>query len=138
MVHVFFEQMFVFANVPQTSAYTQAPFYTMAQTDRKALVALYNATGGAKWRNKRNWNTSAALSQWYGVEVNSQGRVVELSLGRNNLQGIILRFFLAISLTFPKNSLTDSQWPFHEVASLTTCHNVVSFVRSRVLHTVYA
>ncbi|CAN0535768.1 unnamed protein product, partial [Ectocarpus sp. 8 AP-2014] len=39
----------------------------MAQTDRKALVALYNATGGAKWRDNRNWNTSAALSQWYGV-----------------------------------------------------------------------
>ncbi|CAB1108811.1 unnamed protein product [Ectocarpus sp. CCAP 1310/34] len=44
---------------------TQPPYldYTMVQTDRKALVALYNATGGAKWEHTRNWNTSAALSQ---------------------------------------------------------------------------
>ncbi|CAB1114530.1 unnamed protein product [Ectocarpus sp. CCAP 1310/34] len=66
-----------------------APYYTMAQPDREALVALYNATGGAKWENKRNWNTRAALSQWYGVEVDSQGRVVTLSLAGNNLQGTI-------------------------------------------------
>ncbi|CAB1109882.1 unnamed protein product [Ectocarpus sp. CCAP 1310/34] len=77
---------------PATTALVQnckekAPHYTMAQPDRKALVALYNATGGAKWRNKRNWNTRAALSQWYGVEVDSQGRVVTLHLGGNNLQG---------------------------------------------------
>ncbi|CAB1114032.1 unnamed protein product [Ectocarpus sp. CCAP 1310/34] len=76
---------FVFANVPQTSAYPGPLDYTMAQTDRKALVALYNATGRAKWEYTRNWNTSAALSQWHGVEVNCQGRVVKLSLGGNNL-----------------------------------------------------
>lgn len=61
----------------------------MAQTDRKALVALYTATGGAKWKNKRNWNSNAALSQWYGVEVDAQGRVAKLLLSSNNLQGII-------------------------------------------------
>ncbi|CAM9560167.1 unnamed protein product [Ectocarpus sp. 13 AM-2016] len=65
----------------------------MAQTDREALVALYNATGVAEWRNNRNWNTSAALSQWYGVEVNSQGRVVKLILGFNDLQGILRYLF---------------------------------------------
>ncbi|CAN0109851.1 unnamed protein product, partial [Laminaria digitata] len=62
----------------------------MAQIDREALVALYNATDGAKWRNNRNWNTNAALSQCYGVKVDTQGRVVELSLGFNKLRGILI------------------------------------------------
>lgn len=85
--------------------HTQVPF-TMAQTDRKALVALYNTTA---WLNNRNWGTSAALSQWYGVEeVNTQGRVVKLALNFNNLQGILLQYPSCMSLTFPKNSLTDS------------------------------
>lgn len=59
----------------------------MAQTDRDALLALYNATDGANWENSTNWNTDAVLSDWYGVEVNDQGRVVSLSLYVNNLQG---------------------------------------------------
>ncbi|CAN0274257.1 unnamed protein product, partial [Ectocarpus sp. 4 AP-2014] len=71
-----------FANVP----HTQAHFSVMSQTDRKALVALYNATGGAEWNENRNWNTSAALLQWDGVEINSQGRVVKLILESNNLR----------------------------------------------------
>ncbi|CAN0546467.1 unnamed protein product, partial [Ectocarpus sp. 12 AP-2014] len=77
------------------------------------------------------------LSRWYGVEVNSQGRVVKLSLESNNLRGIILPFLSCDLFDLPQE-LLDRQWPFHEVASLTTCHNVVSFVRYRVLHTVYA
>ncbi|CAN0240827.1 unnamed protein product, partial [Ectocarpus sp. 4 AP-2014] len=61
----------------------------MSQTDREALVALYNATGGAEWKKNRNWNTSAALSQWHGVEMNFEGRVVKLTLRSNNLRGPI-------------------------------------------------
>ena len=30
-----------------------------AATDRAALVALYNATGGANWRNNGNWLSNA-------------------------------------------------------------------------------
>ncbi|CAN0420719.1 unnamed protein product [Ectocarpus sp. 13 AM-2016] len=41
----------------------------MAQADRKALIALYNGTCGAKWKQKKNWNTGAALSRWEGVNV---------------------------------------------------------------------
>ncbi|CAM9988840.1 unnamed protein product [Ectocarpus sp. 4 AP-2014] len=66
-----------------------APFSVMSQTDCKALVALYKATGGAWWKKNRNWNTRAALSQWHGVEINSQGRVVKLTLPGNNLRGPI-------------------------------------------------
>eukprot|EP00752_Nemacystus_decipiens_P016381 g14643.t1 len=62
---------------------------TMAQTDRDALSALHNATDGPKWKNNTNWNTDADLSEWYGVKLNGEGRVAELSLGNNNLRGRI-------------------------------------------------
>ncbi|CAN0320031.1 unnamed protein product, partial [Scytosiphon promiscuus] len=58
----------------------------MASRDRHALIALYNATGGANWEDSTNWNTDADLSEWYGVEVH-EGRVVKLSLNGNNLEG---------------------------------------------------
>ncbi|CAM9629785.1 unnamed protein product, partial [Scytosiphon promiscuus] len=57
-------------------------------TDRDVLLALYNATGGAKWRRNDNWNTVAGLGRWYGVEANG-GRVVKLCLSDNNLRGHI-------------------------------------------------
>lgn len=60
----------------------------MAQTDREALGALYATTGGPDWKHNKNWNTDAGLSEWYGIETNDHGRVVGLSLGYNNLQGI--------------------------------------------------
>lgn len=59
----------------------------MQQTDRDALGALYEATGGSNWKQNDNWNTDADLSKWYGINVNDQGRVVEVYLARNNLQG---------------------------------------------------
>ncbi|CAM9664047.1 unnamed protein product [Ectocarpus sp. 4 AP-2014] len=61
----------------------------MAPTDRAALVALYNATDGANWSNRTNWNTDAPLGQCYGVKVNDQGRVEELELTGNILKGHI-------------------------------------------------
>ena len=55
--------------------------------DRAALVALFNATGGPRWRNKTNWKTGRPLGQWHGVTTDSSGRVVRLTLGRNRLTG---------------------------------------------------
>ena len=64
------------------------PLY-MAQTDRDALLALYNATDGANWENGTSWNTDAPLSGWYGVETNGEGRVWTLSLNYNSLRGTL-------------------------------------------------
>ena len=36
-------------------------------TDRAALVALYDATGGEAWWRSTNWKTAAPLGEWYGV-----------------------------------------------------------------------
>lgn len=58
-----------------------------ATTDRVALMALYNATGGPSWKNKTSWGTTATLGQWYGVTVDNEGRVTALQLESNNLTG---------------------------------------------------
>ena len=53
---------------------------TVANPDRAALVALYNATDGPNWVNNENWLTHAPLGDWYGVDVDGRGRVVGLDL----------------------------------------------------------
>lgn len=60
----------------------------MAPTDRDILLALYRSTDGDNWMRNTNWGTEADLSDWFGVDVD-QGRVVKLSLGTNNLLGIV-------------------------------------------------
>ena len=58
-------------------------------SDRAALVALYNATGGANWGNNRNWLSNAPMGEWHGVITDSDGRVTHLSLSVNQLTGAI-------------------------------------------------
>ena len=60
-----------------------------AASDRAALEALYDATGGAGWTNSTSWKTSAPLGDWYGVTADASGRVTELKLGDNGLTGSI-------------------------------------------------
>ncbi len=57
--------------------------------DGAALIALYEATDGPNWVDAENWLTDAPLGDWYGVDADDSGRVVGLSLGRNNLTGSI-------------------------------------------------
>ncbi len=57
--------------------------------DREALVALYNATGGANWTNKTNWLTNMHIGQWHGVTTDVNGHVTSLSIGGNQLSGTI-------------------------------------------------
>ena len=56
-------------------------------TDRAALVALYNATSGPNWTINTNWLTTAALSEWYGVTTDVDGRVTHVYLAQNELNG---------------------------------------------------
>ncbi|CAM9762657.1 unnamed protein product [Ectocarpus fasciculatus] len=82
----------------------------MVSTDRDALVALFRATGGAGWGRTDNWDTDADLATWNGVKVNDQGRVVNLDLTCNNLQGHIPKELGALShlerLMLGENQLT--------------------------------
>ena len=59
------------------------------QSERDALIALYNATDGGHWRERTNWVSDAPLRTWYGVTTDSSGHVTELDLGDNQLRGAI-------------------------------------------------
>ena len=56
---------------------------------REALIALYNATDGANWRDRTNWLGSERLWFWHGVTTNADGFVTELVLDDNNLSGTL-------------------------------------------------
>ena len=58
-------------------------------TERDALAALYNATGGADWTNSTDWLTGAPVGQWHGVTIDAIGRVSGLDLQNNALSGEI-------------------------------------------------
>ena len=60
-----------------------------ADTDRAALVALYNATDGANWRSNGKWQSEAPIGGWHGVTTDSDGRVTHLALYSNQLTGEI-------------------------------------------------
>ena len=75
------------ANPTATTAGRDAP--TSAETDRKALVELYNATDGTNWDDSENWLGDLPLSKWDGVTTDVDGRVTYLRLGQNALSGEI-------------------------------------------------
>ena len=92
-------------------------------TDRAALVALYDATDGANWRNDTNWSSDEPLSSWHGVTTDENGRVTELDLSKNRLHGTIPaalgnlarlerldlgNAFNLQEILFPRNHLTGS------------------------------
>jgi|GEM_PF-1566016 len=62
--------------------------YTANNNDSLALVALYNSTGGANWTNNTGW-LKGPLTTWYGVILNSNGKVGSINLSGNNLTGSV-------------------------------------------------
>ena len=63
------------------------PGPTSPDTDREALVALYNAADGANWANNTNWMSDAPLGEWHGITTDADGRVIEIDLWLNKLSG---------------------------------------------------
>ena len=56
--------------------------------DSLALVDLYNATNGPAWTNHAHW-LSGRVNTWYGVSLDSNGRVTDLKVATNNLTGTL-------------------------------------------------
>ena len=56
---------------------------------RDAFVALYRAADGANWNRNDNWLSDAPLGDWYGVTTDDTGRVIDLDLSENQLDGMI-------------------------------------------------
>lgn len=62
---------------------------TTMNRDEFALTAFFEATNGDLWTTNTNWLTDAPLSEWYGVELNADGRVRLVDLVENSLVGAI-------------------------------------------------
>ena len=74
---------------PVTITFKQEDNKVLFEQERSALIALYKATGGSKWKNKSNWCSDNPVSEWYGISTDGAGRVVEIDLNQNNLAGKI-------------------------------------------------
>ncbi len=58
-------------------------------SDRAVLEAFFEIAGGSGWTNSDGWRGDGLLEEWYGVSVDSQGRVTGLDLSGNGLEGRI-------------------------------------------------
>ena len=70
------------------------------ESDWKALIALYNATGGDNWTNNEGWLSEEPLRDWYGVLTLRDGSVDKLSLENNNLIGELPAEFAGLSARY--------------------------------------
>ena len=57
-----------------------APSQTSAETDKEALLALFEATDGESWDQSGTWGGRAPIGDWEGVTVDDAGRVTSLQL----------------------------------------------------------
>ncbi len=56
--------------------------------DSLELIKLFDSLGGPNWTNKTNWKVPGKpINTWYGVTLNSNGCVSEVTLDANNLKG---------------------------------------------------
>ena len=60
-----------------------------AERDTEVLEFLYSTTDGPQWTNAGGWLGEEPLSEWYGVETDSIGRVMSLRLAGNGLSGTL-------------------------------------------------
>ena len=62
----------------------------MPQSQREALVALYDSLGGPGWVNNHGWlDGSKSPCEWHGVVCKKSGSVTSLNLELNHLVGTI-------------------------------------------------
>ena len=107
-----------------TSAPTPTPTVTStpppadADAQRAALVALYNAAGGANWTRNDNWLSGQPLSTWYGVTTDGGGRVTRLSLSHNRLRGPLPDLGALASLTHLSLHSNELRGPLPDLSAL--------------------
>ena len=70
--------------LPLFLAFTTLSFSAISESEKNALISLYNATDGENWNQK--WNLTQSADNWHGVTVIND-QVVELNLSSNNLTG---------------------------------------------------
>ena len=57
--------------------------------ERTVLTTIYDATGGEDWKASDGWLSDSPLDQWQRVTTDDSGRVTNLDLGANQLNGEI-------------------------------------------------
>ncbi|MGC4022325.1 MAG: FG-GAP-like repeat-containing protein [Cyclobacteriaceae bacterium] len=89
--------------------------------DSLALVDMYNNLVGGNWINQGNW-FHGPISTWYGVTVDSTGRVIGIDLRGNRLRGAIPSSFTNLTalqtLRLQNNSITQLPSGFASMTSL--------------------
>ena len=60
-----------------------------AEEDAQILQLLYETTNGSAWTNSGSWLSEEPLSDWFGVDTDSIGRVTALHLAENGLSGAL-------------------------------------------------
>ena len=56
------------------------------KADSLALVAIFNATGGAdNWHPDRVWDLTKPINEWYNVKLNDDGRVTQVNLPKGTV-----------------------------------------------------
>ncbi|MBE9488505.1 MAG: hypothetical protein IMY73_04905 [Bacteroidetes bacterium] len=67
----------------------QMPYLSTPELEYVALEEFYNYTSGDGWKNNTNWLSDKPLSSWYGIKVSAEGKVIEINLKNNNLDGLL-------------------------------------------------
>ncbi len=62
---------------------------TIRDRERTALTVLYDATGGEDWKTSDGWLSNGPLDQWQRVATDESGRITDLDLAANQLNGDI-------------------------------------------------
>ena len=83
------EIIVTYGELKQTVRINQEGIPDYEAIERAALIDLYKATNGDNWTRKDNWCSDKPLSEWYGIDTSSSGRVSDISLGYNQLFGKI-------------------------------------------------
>ena len=68
---------------------TDARAQGSVESDRTALMALYDSAGGPNWTENTNWSSNAPLNEWLGAITDLDGRDTSLSLPDNGLSGTL-------------------------------------------------
>lgn len=76
--------------------------------DRQGLVALYYKCNGRNWARSRNWLTDEPIENWDGVKIDHNGRLLELSMHRNNLSGSLPREIGDWTQDFDEDNLSET------------------------------